>query len=165
MNFLKSLFGNNEVKKEEVKRKIEDFFQIDINNIPDETFILAEKETNSSGIVVQNFRKKLETKECGIFDIVEVKLIGEKGKNVFFITHSTNNINFDKMKQLFDDLYLIYGTDDQDRTKFTKADKEQFNDEMFHLLWGRSWMESGKYQYPIAISRDENEVSFGIWMK
>jgi hypothetical protein len=52
--------------------------------MPDESFIKAEVETNSSGDTIENYRKTLNYKECGIFDTIEVKVIGkEKSKNVF----------------------------------------------------------------------------------
>ena len=91
MSFLKKLFGTSENETNPSnqptkltstpKRTIFDFFQIDIKNIPDDSFIAGEIEENTTGDKVQNFRKSLDYKECGIFDTIEVKLIGDEGKN------------------------------------------------------------------------------------
>ena len=94
MSFFKKLFGtgdNKENTSEQTstnsnnpKRTIFDFFQIDLKNIPDDSFIAGEVEENTSGQTVQNFRKSLNYKECGLFDTIEVKVIDGTNKNVFF---------------------------------------------------------------------------------
>ncbi len=173
MSFLKKLFGtsdnetnpNNQQAKltSEPKRTIFDFFQIDIKNIPDDSFIAGEIEENTSGEKVQNFRKSLDYKECGIFDTIEVKLIGDEGKNVFLKSFNPERVNFDKLKSLIDDLYLIHGNDSSDKGKFTNKDKEEYKDPEFNMLFGRSWTDYPKYKYPVSVSRDEDEISISIW--
>ena len=145
------------------KRTIFDFFQIDIKTIPDDSFITGEIEENTTGDKVQNFRKSLDYKECGIFDTIEVKLIGNEGKNVFLKFFEPERVNFAKLKSLIDDLYLIYGNDSNDKGKFTNKDKEEYNDPEFYMLFGRSWTDYPKYKYPISIERDENEISISIF--
>ena len=161
MSFLKKLFGTSENETipsnqptnltSTPKRTIFDFFQIDIKNIPDESFIAGEIEENESGDKVQNFRKSLNYKECGIFDTVEVKLIGDEGKNVFLKSFNPERVNFDKLKSLIDDLYLIYGKDSDDKGKFTNKDKEDYKDIEFFMLFGRSWSDYPKYKYPVRL--------------
>ena len=173
MSFLKKLLGtsenetnpNNQPAKltSEPKQTIFDFFQIDIKNIPDESFIAGEIEKNTSGEKVQNFRKTLDYKECGIFDTIEVKLIGDEDKNVFLKSFYPESVNFDKLKSLIDDLYLIYGYDSSDKGKFTNKDKEEYKDPEVNMLFGRSWSDYPKYKYPVCVSRDEDEVSISIW--
>jgi len=171
MSFLKKLFGTNEDKPSNQpnnppptpKRTIFDFFQIDIKNIPDDSFITGEIEENTTGDKVQNFRKSLDYKECGIFDTIEVKLIGNENKNVFLKSFNPERVNFNKLKSLIDDLYLIYGNDSEDKGKFTNKDKEDYKDSEFYMLFGRSWTDYPKYKYPVSVSRDEDEISISIW--
>jgi len=171
MSFFKKLFGTNEDKPSNQpsnptptpKRTIFDFFQIDIKNIPDESFITGEIEENTTGDKVQNFRKSLDYKECGIFDTIEVKLIGNENKNVFLKSFNPEKVNLKKLKSLIDDLYLIYGNDSEDKGKFTNKDKEDYKDSEFYMLFGRSWTDYPKYKYPVSVSRDEDEISISIW--
>lgn len=173
MSFLKKLFGSseNETKPSnqptnltpKPKRTIFDFFQIDIKHIPDDSFIAGEIEENTTGDKVQNFRKSLDYKECGIFDTIEVKLIGEEGKNVFLKSFNPERVDFNKLKSLIDDLYLIHGNDSDDKGKFTNKDKEDYKDKEFCMLFGRSWTDFPKYKYPVSVSRDEDEISISIW--
>jgi hypothetical protein len=173
MSFLKFFFGKSENETfpskqpnnftTAPKRTIFDFFQIDIKNIPDDSFIEGEIEDNTSGEKVQNFRKTLDYKECGIFDTIEVKLIGNDGKNVFLKSFNPESVNFDKLKSLIDDLYLIHGNDSEDKGKFTIKDKEAYKDPVFYMLFGRSWTDYPKYRYPVSVGRDEDEISISIW--
>jgi len=176
MSFFKKLFGradkpstrtNEEIiapqEQNKPKRTIFDFFQIDLENIPDETFIKGEVETNSSGDTVQNYRKVLNYKECGIFDTIEIKIIGENGKNVFFKSFQPDSIKKDALRKLIDDLYLIHGNDSSDKGRFINKDIEDYNDREFNMLFGRRWMDSSKYKNPVTIRRDEDEVSISIW--
>lgn len=58
-----------------MKTSIFDFFEIDLKNIPDNSFIVNEIENNKIGQTVQTFRKLLSYKECGLFDTLEIKVI------------------------------------------------------------------------------------------
>ncbi|MCD4747536.1 MAG: hypothetical protein K8R58_14670 [Bacteroidales bacterium] len=176
MSFFKKIFGgeNKETKTTElknqnttqevkVKRSIFDFFEIDFKTIPDDSFIEAEVETNESGKTVQNFRKTISYKECGIFDTIEVKVIDGSNKNVFLKTFNPSRVKFDNLKKLIDELYLIHGNDSDDKGKFTNKDLEDYNDTEFYMLFGRSWSDYSKYKYPVVVGRDEDEVSISIW--
>ncbi len=115
------------------------------------------------GETIQNFRKTLDYKECGIFDTIEVKIIGEKGKNVFFKSFEPDNIRMEDLKQLIDELYLIYGEDNDFKGKFTDSDNKYYQNTKFYMLFGRSWTDHRKHKYPVTINRDEHQVSISIW--
>ena len=173
MSFFKKLFGtgdNKENTSEQTptnsnnpKRTIFDFFQIDLKNIPDDSFIAGEVEENTSGQTVQNFRKSLNYKECGLFDTIEVKVIDGTNKNVFFKSFNPDRINLDALKKLIDELYLIHGNDGDNKGKFNNKDKADYLDTEFYMLFGRNWTDYPKYKYPVTVSRDEDEVSISIW--
>ena len=175
MSFFKKLFGGKEEtaktkqvkshpkEQQKIKRTITDFFEIDITNVPDDSFIEAEEDINTSGEKVQNYRKLLDKKECGIFDTIEVKVIGGNSKNVFLMTHEPEKVRMDSLKKLVDDLYMLYGVDEYNKAKFNAKDIEDYNSEDFYMLFGRSWLEYPKYKTPVRLSRDEHEVSLAIF--
>jgi hypothetical protein len=174
MNFFKKIFsgqestlnkiGNSSIQDiSRIKRNIFDFFQLDLKQIPDESFIKAERETNISGESVQNFRKSLDYKECGIFDTVEVLVIGDNSKNIIFKSFQPQSIKIEHLRKLIDELYLIHGNDSSDKGKFTSKDIEEYRDTEFNCLFGRSWSDYPKYEHPISIGRDDNVVSLTIW--
>lgn len=158
-----SSLENRETKNREIKRTIFDFFKLDISSLPNDSFIKAESGTTSAGDSTQTYRKALNYKECNIFDTVEVIVIGGINTNVFFQSFNPDAVNLNALKELIDDLYLIYGPDSNDKGKFTNNDINDYRDEEFCILFGRSWLESPKYQYPILLSRDEQTVSLTIW--
>jgi hypothetical protein len=178
MRIFKKLFGNsnggqiksdeqnNSIPKEhiKIKRSIFDFFQLDIKNMPDDSFIAAETEINTSGEKIENFRKTLNYKECGIFDTVEIKVIGEeRNKNVFLKSFQPQTVKMDTIKRLIDDLYLLHGNDCHNKGKFTNKDIADYNSAEFYMLFGRTWSEYPKYKFPVAVGRDEDQVSISIW--
>lgn len=177
MSIFKKIFGGgnfnetkpinqcNSVIKEQIsaKRTIFDFFNVDLKNIPDDSFIEAETETNVVGETVQNFRKTLGDKECGIFDTVEVKIIGGKIKNVTFLSFHPESVKLENLKRLIDDLYLIHGQDSNGSGKFTSKDAQDYKDSESLVFFGRSWSDYPKYKYPVAVGRDEDYVSITIW--
>jgi hypothetical protein len=176
MGIFKTLFGSKEVNstppvsKQEVvlqskpRRTIFDFFEMDLKNIPDDSFIAGAIEVNTSGEQCQRFRKTLAYKECGIFDTVEVIVIGEtKNVNVFFKSFQTSSIKMESLRKLIDELYLIYGDDSMDKGKFTDEDIENYHSSDFYMLFGRSWTDYPKHEYPVSVGRDEDEASISIW--
>ena len=124
---------------------------------------IREGYENTSGQTVQNFRKSLNYKECGLFDTIEVKVIDGTNKNVFFKSFNPDRINLDTLKKLIDELYLIHGNDGDNKGKFNSKDKTDFFDTEFYMLFGRNWTDYPKYKYPVSVSRDEDEVSISIW--
>lgn len=173
MNFFNKLFSTGDNKKNEseatssnlnnTKKTIFDFFQIDLKNIPDDSFIEGEVDENIIGENVHVFRKSLNYKECGLFDTIEVIVIGSEGKNVIFKSFEPKRIDFEALKRLIDDLYLILGSDGNNKGKFNSNDKAEYLDTEFYMLFGRNWSDFPKHKYPISIQRDENEVSITIW--
>jgi hypothetical protein len=174
MSFFKKLFGgqdtpiqtntsNTVIAEQKLKRSIFDFFQLDLKNLPDDNFIKAEEETNVSGDRVEFYRKTLNYKECGLYDTVEVRVIGGTNKNISFKCFDLRSVKMDALRKLIDDLYLIYGNDSSNKGKFTSKDQQESNDTDFYLLFGRNWGDYPKYKYPVSVGRDENGIDISIW--
>ncbi|MDT0644987.1 hypothetical protein RM553_19295, partial [Zunongwangia sp. F363] len=161
MSLLKSLFGskNNQPQKKEIS----DFFKINLKEIPDETFEIVGEEENVSGTEVKTYEKQLDYKECGLFDIVEVRVIGDNNKNVSFRNYDPDNINMTEMKNLINSIFQMYGPDDNKKGKFNQKDITDYKDPDFNMLFGRRWNDYPKFKQPIAIQRDEENVEIAIW--
>ena len=151
-----------ENQSDKIKRSIFDFFDFDISKIPDESYVEGPIEKNQSDVEIRTYRKNLNNKLFDLFDSIEVIVIGDS-KNVFFKTYDTQLSNLDPLKKLIDNLYLVYGPDDMDKGKFNPKDIEAFYVSDIYSLFGRNWQEHNKFKFPVAITRDENEISFGIW--
>lgn len=166
MSFLK-LFGekneNNTLMENQdnskIKRTVFDLFKLDITKLPDDSFIEGEVEKNSNGDIIINYCKSLDYKECGIFDTVEVIVIGESCRNVILKSYQPESIKIEYLKRLIDDLYLIHGNDSSGNGKFTGKDIESYRDREFNCLFGRRWDEYPKYKFPVAVGRNDDEVS------
>lgn len=167
MGFLRKMFRVSEKENKEGgqvnKENIFDFFDIDVKNIPDESFVKADGNENIEGSGVEVYRKNLSSKECGIFDVVEVFVTEEGSKNVFFKSFDCMTIKISFLKKLINDLYLIYGEDSENKGRFNNQDVVDFNSKDFYMLFGRTWTEYPKHKYPVSISRDKHCLEIGIW--
>jgi DNA-directed RNA polymerase subunit H (RpoH/RPB5) len=172
MNYLKKLLSGLtskpnsneqglEANEGKPKKTIFDFFTIDLKALPDENFVQAEEIENESGQIVQIYRRSLTKKECGIFDTVEVRIIGGIDINISFIAFDIRTVNRSALKMLVDDLYLIYGNDASDKGKFTAQDQEDFSDPEFYSPVIRNW--GNKNSYPVILSREESSIELAIW--
>ena len=146
-------------------KNIRDFFNVKLDSIPDDTFIEGNSETNSVGQTINNFRKTIRYLECNLFDTIEIKQFEGGIKNIFFINHNLDTISIADVQKLVDDLYLVYGQDDNYKGKFNSKDKEDFFSDDFYGLFGRYWGTEGKIKTPInlSIDRDVNTITLTIW--
>ena len=72
---------------------------------------------------------------------------------------------FADVQKLVDDLYLVYGQDDNHKGKFNSKDKEDFLSDDFYTLFGRYWGTEGKIKTPIdlSIDREVDTITLTIW--
>ena len=127
------------------------------------TFVEIGNELNVSGTEVRTYQKQLTYKECGIFDVVEVRVVGEGSTNVSFRNHNPHRIDIGKMKTLINGIFQMYGADDNKKGKFNSKDISEYNDSEFNMLFGRRWNDFPKYKYPVAVQRDNDNVELAIW--
>ncbi|MCZ2395008.1 MAG: hypothetical protein LC100_00525 [Chitinophagales bacterium] len=146
-------------------KNIRDFFNTELDNIPDDTFIEGNPETNSAGQTVNNFRKTLPHRECNLFDTIEIKQFADGTKNIFFINHQLDDVKIADVQKLVDDLYMVFGQDDNYKGKFNSKDKEDYLSDDFYTLFGRYWGTEGKIKTPIdlSIDREVNSITLSIW--
>jgi 5-methylcytosine-specific restriction endonuclease McrBC regulatory subunit McrC len=148
-----------------MSKNIHDFFIIKLDSIPDSNFIEGNSEINSSGDTIKNFRKSLSYLECNIFDTIEIKQFEGGTKNIFFKNHELDNVDMTEVQKIVDELYLVYGQDDNHKGKFNSKDKEDYLSNDFYSLFGRAWAQENKIKTPIdlSIDRDLGTITLGIW--
>jgi len=146
-------------------KKLQNLFNIRLDDIPDDSFNEANSEANSVGDTLTNFRKMLRYLECNLFNVVEVKRFSDGTKNVFFLNHDLNSISLLDLQKLVNDLYLIHGPDDHGKGTFSTRDKEDFYSEDFYTLFGRGWNDTDKFKNPVnlSIDREIGTISLGLW--
>ncbi len=160
--FGKLFGGNTKNENKSSNNEIADFFKIDLKNLPDGTF--SELKTDGDFTdEVKTYRKQLQYKECGIFDVVEVRVVGKDSINVSFLNYNPDEINMGKMKELINGIYKLYGNDDNKKGKFNNQDISEYKDDEFNMLFGRRWNDFPKYKNAVAVQRDEDQVELAIW--
>lgn len=178
MNIFQKIFGNKKVikiksstqnkqlikEKTIAKRSIYEFFKLDFKNLPDDSFSIDE-EKKPNGDIIKTYHKKLNYKECGIFDMIEIIHIGNTGRNIIFKSFHSDDVEMEDLKKLVDGLYLIYGVDSSGKGKLTNKDIAEFRDKEYGWYNGRYWSDSKKYKNHIKISKDEDGISMTIWGK
>lgn len=163
MGIFNKLFGgkNSEPNKPK-KTEIADFFQMDIKNILDDSFTKGATINNDDGTFVKNYSKKINYKECGIFDTVEVRMVGDTS-NVSFLNYNLNSVKIADLKTLINGIYQIYGKDGEDKGAFNQKDISDYNDGDLYILFGRRWSDYPKFKYPVAVQRNDDSVEIAIW--
>jgi hypothetical protein len=161
MGLFDNLFG----KKQQEPIREDNVFQIlgiSLDEIPNDKFIKGNSETNSSGKTFTSYRRFYSDKLFDIFDLVEVKVFeGSSGKNIIISSNDNNRNNQNRIKNLVDKLFLIYGNDQLGCGRFKDEETEDLEENSWS---GRLWTDQ-KFQYPILLSLDENSYSLTIWVK
>ena len=160
MNFLRKILGNTEKEVDNTTQKkqtIFELFKIDIQDLPNDAFYLSNMEKDSEGIIKLFFKHKLDYKECGLFSNVDVILHSEESYNVTF--ESDINFDFHKLEELINDIYSIYGKDDEKHGRLTKSEIKEINN---HYWSGRNYFEDGKYKNKPSICLNELEGSINL---
>ncbi len=150
-DFLKSNNQNSEQKKE--FSNIDELLGINLSDLPDDSFIVSEIIDNGHGDMIRNYNCTDDKNIYSLFNYIEIKkFIGKPNKNFVFSNKTFNNMN--KLKELINNLYQIYGYDDINSHKFTMQDELDIKSGYWS---GRNWLNFDKFKTPIMISYDSNE--------
>jgi hypothetical protein len=145
------------------RKTVLDLFKLDLKNLPLEEFTEGKMEVNPNGDMIQNYIKMLDYKECGVFDMVQVKLTGNKHINVVFRCSEPSMVNDEKLRALIDGLCDIYGHGDNQGGVFNAATAAENKDQQFYVMFGRNWMDYPKYKYPVSVRRYVEDVFISLW--
>lgn len=142
------------------RKTVPDLFRMDLNHLPLHDFTEGKVEVNANGDIIQNYFKKLDYKECGVFDTVHVKLTGSKSVNIIFRCSEPSMVDNDKLRAVIDSICDIYG---QDNNGLYGAAPDESQDHKFYVLFGRNWMDYPKYKYPVSVRRYAEDVFISVW--
>lgn len=149
-------------KDENPKKTIYELFKTNLKELPDKRF-------NANGFVSSekvagffSFDLTLDYLECGIFNEINVHQHEKGGMTIFFNSTNLLNVELEKVKELVDSLYNLYGTDVNDRGKFTEQENNEFYGH--HDLSLRTWLdpELPFEMIDISVDRENNEISLII---
>jgi hypothetical protein len=155
-----------DIQKETVvadKRTLTDMFRLHLNNLPLNDFTEGKIEVNANGELIRTYSKMLDYKECGVFDSVLVKLTGNKSVNIIFRCSEPALVDEDSLRRVIDDLYDIYGQDNNHSGLCGSPTSNNNSDQQFYVLFGRDWMDYPKYKYPVSVRRYAEDVFISIW--
>lgn len=80
------------------------------------------------------------------------------GGNIVLSTMFADDVSLSKVKQLVNGLVYVLGTDDNGEGRFTSVDIDNYRDGFYSKMW----LDATKYEYPVLLSRDDNELSLTI---
>lgn len=144
------------------RKTVQDLFRMDLRNLPLDEFTEGEMEVNPNGDMIQNYFRTLDYKECGVFDMVQVKLTGTNNINIVFRCSEPAMVNDGHLRILIDNLCDIYGHDDNQQGVFAGAGAEN-KDQQFYVMFGRNWMDYPKYKHPVSVRRYSEDVFISVW--
>lgn len=139
MGFLKNLFCLTTVA---------DLFQIDIYAMPDAFFIYQGMDKNIQGDTIKRFTKKLNYKEAGLFDILDITQFEDNSIN---FNLKSSDVYFDRIAlvNLLNKIALIKCADENGNKTYSIKHVEAFEDNDYML-----------YNWPATQSKN-NTIS--IW--
>lgn len=136
----RSIIGNKKNKAERSIQSLQELFTCNLKYLPDTTFEKEAKNRIINGKYYTVYTKKLRKKECGLFDVIEVRMSWEyESKCVTFISDDTTDIDMEALRIFVNACYSLYGADDSDiqRGKFDQEDTSS----ILKQTWkGRTWI-------------------------
>lgn len=138
-------------------------FELDLANLCLFAFEQGRAEVQPNGDIIQHLYSRLDKMECGLFDSINLKVIGGENLIVNFKATKPEQIDFLKLKQFMDNLYDIYGTDNNNKGRYNETDEQEYVDEELYSFFGRNWLDYPKHKYPVSLRRSEQGLSLSIW--
>lgn len=149
-------------KDENPKKTIYQLFKSNLKELPDKRF-------NANGFISSekvagfySFDLTLDYLECGIFNEISVHQYPNGGMTVFFTSVDLLNVELEKVRELIDSLFSLYGLDTGDKGNFTEQEKNEFFGHHESSL--RTWLypELPFDMIDISVDRENNEISLTI---
>jgi hypothetical protein len=132
--FQETILSDKEEKKE--VSQIEDLFNVNLHQIPDETFTYLGEELNSSGMEIKRYVKSLIVPECSLFYSVEVIQFPDGNKNIIF-EGEKNLPSLIYLEELVNTLYQLFGEDTKNQGLITFNEKLDFFEDV--SIINRDW--------------------------
>jgi hypothetical protein len=146
-------------------KDIRDFFHINLNLLPDSSFINTGTEGSGNDIRTITWKKSLNPSVFQVFNSIEVQVFDKGMKHVFFKNDQLDKVAISDIRFLINSLFWFYGKDSRGKGLFTITDKMQFRSKNDYTLFGRSWTAGSNILVPVdlLINREKNLLSMNIW--
>ena len=156
------IFGFLFPKEGDRKKTVYDFFQINIKEMPDSSFIDEGIQYDKEGGQSRLYTKTLQHLECDIFSEIEVG-ISDSGNVVELYTKPSANLNVKKFCELANSLYRIYGNDDTNQGIITSQEiSDYLNYGYLYRFW---YLRNHPPMVGIsALSVDDNIIRLKIFV-
>jgi len=156
------LFNFFSPKKKEPISSINDLFKINLKAIPDKRFTSFGLVKSNVGLDFYSFDLALNYLECGIFNEINVWQYTDGNKFIILKSNNLLRVKLEKVKELVDSLFSLYGPDDIDNGEFTDQERNEFYGH--HGSYLRSWYdpELPFSSIDINVDREANEISIEI---
>ena len=138
-----------------MKKSIRDFFKTNFDLIPNITFAKHEIRMSRER-EAWSYTKQLENIECDIFTDIEVVEFDDETKSIFFMNNQLKTVSIEKVQELIDNLYNVFGQDDNHKDRFSLKDKEDFYSDYFCIQL-RQW-----YNIDLPMHLERNVGSFTL---
>lgn len=145
---------------ENPKETIFDFFRTDIRELPDDRFDDEGVIYNNSGDKIRVFSTTLDYLECGIFNEIEVYQFDNNIKNIFFKSKKYSEVRINKIANLTNEIFHIYGNDMNEQGIYTEKDKIDCCD-IEYVSFRRMWRKDD-FHICIDVDRGENEITLSL---
>jgi hypothetical protein len=149
-------------KTQELKRDLEDLLKNPISTEINQDFAPAEYSIASDGRVSLKFIKRSADK--GIYRTEMERFEGSQECILTFIIQETTKVFGEEPTYaiwVLNQISQAYGVDDAGREGFTTFDKKVKPKDWYK----RSWLEPDKYQMPISIHQEGEEIHFKLFLR
>ncbi|MES2732528.1 MAG: hypothetical protein V4714_12295 [Bacteroidota bacterium] len=138
-------------------QSLEKLFSFQFHQIPNNFFLPVDIDGFSESQLQSYHRMPLNPLELGIFDTIEVKMIGAS-KQVLLRSRENSALKGALVKTLVNELHRLYGKDDTGYALFTSRDEACLEKGAY---WsGRLWQHShSAKQVPLNIYADEEGLA------
>ena len=135
-------------------------FQYDLQAKPDSTFTLIERNNEILGRTIKMYHKKLDYKECDVFDELEIIPTGENSQNAVLRGKEPNN-GGELCKIVMNitlALHSVFGEDDKGKGLFGPDEIRDYNIGVFR----RCYMTRGKHKPFIDLYTEDDMLCMSI---
>lgn len=116
-----------------IKKSMEEFFKIDVNNLFKYEPVFSHSEKNATGREVKHYTLRLKELELSVFYELDIIEVGENEINVRFIGNS-NKIT-SGLKSFIDFCAVKYGLDNLGHGKVEQSDYFSAERNVFSRMW------------------------------
>jgi len=156
------LFNFLSPKEKKAISSVNDLLKINLKELPDKRFNANGLVKSTVSLDFYSFDLTLNYLECDLFNEINVWQYTDGNKYIILKSNNLLKVKLQKVNELVDSLFSLYGLDIIDNGKFTDQEKIEFYGH--HEGYIRSWLdpELPFSSIDINVDRENNEISMEI---